>query len=44
MRKKLKNNTGLNFTIAINYGGRDEIVRAVQKIADKVKAGENSSW
>ena len=40
LEEKTKNNTGLNFTIAINYGGRDEIVRAVRKIADKVKAGE----
>ena len=40
LEEKTKNNTGLNFTIAINYGGRDEIVRAVQKIADKVKVGE----
>lgn len=31
-------NTGLNFTIAINYGGRDEIARAVQKIAEDVKS------
>ncbi len=36
-------NTGLNFTIAINYGGRDEIKRAVQKIAAKVAAGELSA-
>lgn len=29
--------TGLNFQVAINYGGRDEIVRAVKKIvADKL--------
>lgn len=35
-----KDNTGLHFSIAINYGGRDEIRRAVQKIAEKVKAGE----
>lgn len=31
--------TGLKFTIAINYGGRDEIRRAVQCIAEDVKAG-----
>ena len=30
---------GLNFTIALNYGGRDEMVRAVKKLADDVKAG-----
>ena len=31
--------TGLNFTVALNYGGRDEITRAVQGIAEDVKAG-----
>ena len=40
LEEKTKNNTGLNFTIAINYGGRDEIVRAVQKIAQDVKEGK----
>ena len=35
-----KNNTGLFFTIAINYGSRDEITRAVRKIAEKVKEGK----
>ncbi len=33
-------NTGLTFTIAINYGGRDEITRAVKKVAKKVESGE----
>ena len=42
LEEKTKNNTGLNFTIAINYGGRDEITRAVKKIAAKVKSGEIS--
>lgn len=35
-----KNNTGLHFTIAINYGGRDELVRAARKIAERVANGE----
>lgn len=26
-------NTGLNFQVALNYGGRDEIVRAIKKLA-----------
>ena len=38
-------NTGLNFTIALNYGSRDEMVRAMNRLAkdvaeDKVKPGE----
>ena len=32
-------NDNLNLTIALNYGGRDEIVRATKKISEKVKLG-----
>lgn len=37
---KSKNNTGLTLNIAFNYGGRDEIVKAVKKISDKVVKDE----
>ena len=32
-------NDGLNFQIAINYGSRDEMVRAVRRMASDLKAG-----
>ena len=35
-----KNNGGLNFQIAINYGSRDEITRAVRTLAEDVKEGK----
>lgn len=38
-----KDNDGLHFQIAINYGGRDEIVRAVRKLAQRVESGELSA-
>ena len=38
--KDTENNTGLQFNIALNYGGRDEIRRAVQAISEKVQCGE----
>lgn len=38
--KKTENNTGVNFIICLNYGGRLEITRAVQKIAQEVKDGK----
>lgn len=35
--ERTKNNTGIQFNIAFNYGGRNEIVTAVKKIANDVK-------
>lgn len=35
-----KDNSGLQFNIALNYGGRQEILRAVRRIATMVEAGE----
>ena len=35
--ERTKNNTGVTFNVAFNYGGRDEIVKAVRKIANDVK-------
>lgn len=37
-----KDKPGLNLHIALNYGGRDELLRAVKKIAVKTKNGEIS--
>lgn len=35
-----KNNTGLNFQIALNYGSRDEMIRAMRKMMTDVKEGK----
>lgn len=42
LEEATKKNDGLKFQIAINYGGRDEIVRAVRKVAVMVQDGELS--
>lgn len=40
IEEQTKHNSAITLNIALNYGGRDEIVHAVQKIAKKVKNGE----
>ncbi len=39
----MKNNTGVKFNIAADYGGQDEIIRAAQNLARKVADGEISA-
>ena len=38
----MKNNTGVKFNIAANYGGQDEILRATKELAAKVSSGKIS--
>lgn len=35
--ERTKNNTGVHFNIALNYGGRGELVKAVKEIAEDVE-------
>ena len=42
LEEATKNNTGLHFQIAINYGGRDEIVRAVRRLTEEVVEGRQT--
>ncbi len=40
LEEATKDNDGLHFQIAINYGGRDEIRRAVKQIGSEIGAGK----
>lgn len=39
IREESAGNTGMTLNLAINYGGRDEIVHAARRLAEQVKAG-----
>ena len=39
LEEETRENTGLTFVIAVNYGGRDEIARASRKLAEDCMAG-----
>ncbi len=41
--KRTQNNTGVRFNVAVNYGGKDELLTAVKKIATKVEQHELSA-
>lgn len=40
LEKASENNTGINFTIALNYGSRDEMVRAMKKMTADIENGK----
>ena len=40
LEKESASNTGLRFQIALNYGGRDELLRATKQLCKKVSSGQ----
>lgn len=44
LEEATQNNDGLHFQVAINYGGRDELTRAVRRISETVAAGGMKPW
>ena len=40
--ERTKNNTGIVFNIALNYGGRDELLNAIKEIAEDVKENKTN--
>ena len=43
LERETKDNTGMTFVIAVNYGGRDEITRAVKKMMEDCREGKLES-
>ena len=39
LEEATKNNTGLHFQVALNYGSRDEMIRGIRKMAGDLKSG-----
>jgi undecaprenyl diphosphate synthase len=42
IEEQTKNNSAITLNIALNYGGRDELVKAFKKISEKIKDGSVS--
>ncbi len=40
LEEATRDNTGLNFQVALNYGSRDEILRGVRELGRRIQAGD----